>query len=209
MKVIGIFGSSASGKSTLANRLKTRLNASLLYMDNYYKSYSELEIDERKKLDFANPIHYDIQLLCKHIKLLKLHQPIQTPSYSFELCTRNKTTETIIPNNILLIEGYGLLTFKELRKQLDFCFYIDADEQTKINRMLERDVKQRGCSKEKTLEKYYNSVLPNYKKFVLPYVKYANDILDGTKPLEKLEKQCLNVLEKILGLGGVNEFNRM
>lgn len=196
MKVIGIFGSSASGKSTLANMLCVKLDANLISMDNYYKSYSDMSFHKRKSLDFANPIHYDVDLLCNHIIQLKCNHSVESPIYSFALCSRLIKTKTVNPRSVIIIEGYGLLVFEKLRSLLDFSFYIDASENVKLNRMIERDVKSRGCSVQDVIDKYYNSVLPNYHKFVLPYSKYANYILNGNKRLSDLENECLIQLGK-------------
>lgn len=194
MKVIGIFGSSASGKSTLAGELSTKLDANLISMDNYYKSYSDIEYNKRKTLDFANPIHYDVDLLCNHIAQLKDNHVVESPVYSFGLCTRLSKTKTVTPTNTIIIEGYGLLVFEKLRNMLDFSFYIDASENVKLNRMIERDVKSRGCSVQDVIDKYYNSVLPNYQKFVTPYAKYANCVLNGNSKVSDLEDECLKQL---------------
>lgn len=196
MKVIGIFGSSAAGKSTLADKLCVKLDANLINMDNYYKNYSEIPFNKRRNLDFADPIHYDVDLLYNHIVQLKCNHSIESPVYSFDLCSRLIKTKTIIPKDVIIIEGYGLLVFEELRSLLDFSFYIDASENVKLNRMIERDVKYRGCSVQDVINKYYNSVLPNYQKFILPYSKYADYTLNGDKRLVELECECLKQLVK-------------
>lgn len=204
MKIIGIFGSSASGKSTLACELSTKLDANLISMDNYYKSYSDMDYDRRKALDFANPMHYDVDLLCNHISKLKRNHTVESPQYSFGLCTRLSKTKTIKPKSTLIIEGYGLLVFERLRHMLDFSFYIDASEKIKLNRMIERDVKSRGCTVQDVINKYYNSVLPNYREFVIPYAKYANFVLNGNKKIVELEDECLEQLAQnnLVKIGG-------
>lgn len=197
MKVVGIFGSSASGKSTIAKELTKKLDAELISMDNYYKSYDELDITRKKRIDFANPIHYDVDLLYKDIVKLKNNKMIRSPIYSFEICSRTKKTLTIKPSNFLIIEGYGLLTFEKVRNLLDISFFVDADEEIKVIRMIQRDTVTRGNSINQVIDKYYNSVLPNYYKYVLPYSKYADYKLNGNKDVLFLVKECVNVIKAI------------
>lgn len=195
MEIIGIFGSSASGKSTLACELAKVLNAELISTDNYYKSYDELDITRKKKIDFANPIHYDVDLLYEDILKLKNNESIQSPIYSFALCSRTKRALTIKPAKFLIVEGYGLLTFDKVRELLDVSFFIDADEEIKISRMLQRDTASRGNSINQVIDKYYNSVLPNYYKYVLPYAKYSDYKLNGNENITSLVEECVNVIK--------------
>ena len=55
--LISIAGGTGSGKSTFTNRLKDLFGdqISVLYYDNYYKTYSDLTLEDRKKINFDHP----------------------------------------------------------------------------------------------------------------------------------------------------------
>lgn len=82
--VIGVSGGSASGKTTVVNRLKDicKERVELISHDCYYKPFEELTPEERTRVNYDHPDAFDTQLLIEHIKKLKMSVPIDRPVYS-------------------------------------------------------------------------------------------------------------------------------
>jgi len=196
MKLIGICGSSASGKTTLANNLREKLGCSIISQDNYYKDYAELSIN-LKEIDFANPNTYDTELLVNDLIQIKSGKDIISPNYSFITSSRLQGGIKIRSTDIVIIEGYALLYFPEIRELLDYAFFIDASEKIKLNRMIARDTVSRGCSIKQVYDKYNLSVKPNYEKYIKDLRQYANESLDGDKDSQILIKYVLNKIKNI------------
>ena len=179
--IIGIAGGTGSGKSTLAENIRKEFadNISMLSHDYYYKSYSELSFDERKKLNYDHPDAFDTDLLIKHLKALKAGETIDRPVYSFVDQTREKQTVKVVPKKVILLDGILVFENKELRDMMDIKIYVDADADIRFIRRLLRDVKERGRSLDSVVEQYRNTVKPMHEQFVEPSKKYADIIVPG------------------------------
>ena len=73
--IIGIAGGTASGKTTIADKLfdSTKLKGSVLYikMDDYYKKFDDIPVNEHCVKNFDHPDSYDIDLLTKLKEYIK------------------------------------------------------------------------------------------------------------------------------------------
>ena len=81
---IGIAGGSGSGKTTLAERLAECFGnrLSLLRHDDYYKSRSDLPLEERAVLNYDHPDAFDNALLVKHMDELRAGRDVACPVYN-------------------------------------------------------------------------------------------------------------------------------
>ena len=84
--IIGIAGGSGSGKSTVARNVGDHLTTSsvaFIDMDAYYKNFTSLTLDERRKLNWDHPDAFDYDLLCAHLEALGKRKAIDKPEYDF------------------------------------------------------------------------------------------------------------------------------
>ncbi len=88
--VIGVSGGSASGKTTVANRIKEEFKDSveILSHDFYYKAYDNLSLEERKKLNYDHPNTFETDRMIADIRKLKQFLPIDRPVYSYTIYNR-------------------------------------------------------------------------------------------------------------------------
>lgn len=178
MFTIGICGGVASGKTTLAKKICSLIRSSnLISMDNYFYSFSELSLKERKKINFDNPNVYDYRLIIQHVKKLQNHECIRMPIYSFSNYTRTNKTIKIKPSNILIVEGYASLYDEQLRNLFDYTIFIDIDEQKQLERLIKRDVKERSRSKKDVIAHFYKKIKESNINFVLPQREYAKMVI--------------------------------
>ena len=78
--------SSGSGKSTVARNVAEHLTTSsvaFIDMDAYYKNFTSLSLDERRKLNWDHPDAFDYDLLCSHLNALSQREAIEKPEYDF------------------------------------------------------------------------------------------------------------------------------
>ena len=61
--VIGIAGGTASGKTTIINKLKEFFqdDVELISHDSYYKEHSDMPYEERAKLNYDHPSSFDTE----------------------------------------------------------------------------------------------------------------------------------------------------
>ena len=109
---------------------------------------------------------------------LKKGKSIQQPVYSFISCSRSKTeTKLVEPADIIIIEGILIFTCQELRDQMDIKIFVDADDDDRLMRVIERDICERGKDVHWVIERYSRTVKPMYLQFIEPSKRYADIII--------------------------------
>lgn len=178
--VIGIAGGSGSGKTTVSKEISKRLPADrvlILTEDAYYNDNSALSMDERKKINYDHPNAYDTDLLIEQLQDLLDGKAIELPTYNFNILSRAKDTIHVEPADIIILEGILVLASEELRKFMDIELFVDADDDIRFIRRLQRDTQERGRSIDWIISQYLTTVKPSYNQFVEPSKKYADIII--------------------------------
>ena len=180
-KILGIAGGTASGKTTVAKKLKELATpygkVSMLRLDDYYKDMAHLSLEERKQINFDHPDSYDFDLILKHIDDLLNGKSIEKPIYDFVLSVRTKDTETVEPSDVIIIEGIMIFTDERLRNLFDMKIYVDTPDDIRFIRRLKRDIRDRGRTLESVVNQYLTTVRPMHHSFVEPSKKYADIIV--------------------------------
>lgn len=177
--IIGIAGGTASGKTTLAQKIKDYFNDDVLLLcqDYYYKPLDHLTLEERKKVNFDHPNAFDTDLLIEHLRALKRGEDIQRPVYSFINHTRTGETVTEPGKRVIIIEGILLFENKILRDLMDIKVFVETDADIRLIRRLVRDIKERGRDLGFVIEQYISTVKPMHEDFIEPSKKYADIII--------------------------------
>lgn len=176
--LVAITGGTGSGKTTLAERIHEAFPKSVLIsQDAYYKDLPHLPFEERAKTNFDHPSSLEFSLLRKHLLDLKNGHPIEQPTYSFRLHAREMETKWIEPAQIILVEGILLLAAPEVRDLFDIKIFVDTDDDVRVLRRIERDMKERGRDFKSVKEQYLTTVKPMHEAFVEPSKKYADVII--------------------------------
>ena len=177
--VIGIAGGTASGKTTVAEKLHEAFgnDAIILSHDYYYKPHDELSYEERSKLNYDHPDSLDTGLLVEHIRELKKGNSIMHPTYDFSHHSRNPEWEKLDSAKIIIVEGILIFTDKTLCKLCDIKLFVDADADVRFIRRLSRDVNERGRNMESTISQYLSTVKPMHEQFVEPSKSKADLII--------------------------------
>lgn len=177
--IIGIAGGSGSGKTTLAKKIQNTLptHSVLICQDNYYKDFSKLSFEERENLNFDHPDSLDFSLLRQHILDLKEGKTIKKPIYNFKSHVRESFYELVEPVQLVIIEGILIFAMPEVRDLFDIKIFIDADEDIRLLRRMERDIKERARDFYSIKNQYLETVKPMFDAFVKPSKKYADVIV--------------------------------
>jgi len=202
--VIGIAGGTASGKTTVVERIRKAISGgvSTLYQDSYYKDLSHLPIEKRREFNFDHPSAFDTPLLVEHLDKLINWEPIEMPLYSYKLYTRLPQSVVVEPNKVIIVEGILVLAEPEIRRRLDVKVFVDAPDDIRFIRRLLRDIKERGRTLENVIHQYLTSVRPMHLEFVEPSKRWADIII----PTEFSSDVALDLLiAKIKSHLGVEE----
>ena len=181
MLVIGIAGGSGSGKTTVVQSIKDRLDSDkvvVIPQDSYYKDCSHLSAEVQRHHNFDHPDSIDWDLLCEQLSELKKGRGIDQPIYSYLTCGRSETeTVRVEPAEVIIIEGILIFTCEALRAQMDIKIFVDADDDDRLMRVMARDIAERGKDVFWVIERYTNTVKPMYLQFIEPSKRYADIIV--------------------------------
>ena len=180
--VIGICGGSASGKTTVANKIISELDVpwvTLLSMDSFYKVLNENQHRQAaiNEYNFDAPEAFDFDLLEKTIQRLKEMKKVDVPIYNFVTHRRESKTVSMYGANVIIFEG--ILAFHEeaIRDMLDMKVFVDTDSDVRLARRLKRDITDRGRDIHGVLQQYENHVKPAYDRFIATTMTYADIIV--------------------------------
>lgn len=181
MLVIGIAGGSGSGKTTVVQSIKDRLDCKkvvVIPQDSYYKDLSHLTEEEKRHHNYDHPDSIDWDLLCEQLSELKNGRDVDQPIYSYLTCSRSKTeTVRVEPADVIIIEGILIFNCEPLRSQMDIKIFVDADDDDRLMRVMARDIAERGKDVFWVIERYTNTVKPMYLQFIEPSKRYADIIV--------------------------------
>ncbi len=177
--VVGVAGGSASGKTTIIEKLRVAFPEDMLVMshDDYYKAHYDLSLENRAKLNYDHPNAYDTDLFIEHLEALIRSDSIKRPVYDYTIHNRSSEEVIVQPKKIIVIDGILILENQALRELMDIKIFVDADADERLIRRIKRDTLERGRSLSSVLEQYRNSVKPMHDQFVEPSKKYADIII--------------------------------
>ncbi|WP_460036304.1 uridine kinase [Lactiplantibacillus plantarum] len=178
--VIGVTGGSGSGKTTVSNAIYNQLSGQsllILQQDSYYNDQSEMTMAERHAVNYDHPLAFDTDLMIKQIKQLLAYQPIEKPVYDYEQYTRSDKTIHQEPRDGIIVEGVLILDDQRLRDLMDIKVFVDTDDDIRIIRRIQRDIKERGRTLDSVIGQYLATVKPMYHQFVEPTKRYADLIV--------------------------------
>ncbi len=198
--IIGIAGGSGSGKTFFAQALHKKLGKEcslLIYQDNFYKDQSSKFDFDGGSVNFDHPESIDFNLLAKQLCLLKDNKSVEIPMYEFSTHTRKEETVKTEPKKVIIVDGILLLSQSNMREIFDISVFVETPEEIRFQRRLQRDITERGRTREGVINQFEKQVKPMHDKFVEPSKIHADHVNSGTDMnafyalLDKLKDKCI------------------
>ena len=117
------------------------------------------------------------KLLREHLTALSYGCAVDVPVYDYTVHNRSKSTRTVTPTRVVLLEGILIFDSPEIRELLDMKIFVDTDADVRILRRILRDVRERGRTMESVVSQYLTTVKPMHEAFVEPSKKHADIIV--------------------------------
>ena len=182
--IIIMAGGTASGKTSIAAEFAQKHKCLIIHHDRYYKDIlfpPDANFDEPEALDNA--------LLATHLKELKAGNSVDLPIYHFPTHRRLSDTERVTPQDVIIVEGILTLAATEIAEQGDVHIFVDAPDDIRLARRVQRDVVERGRSVDGVIKQYLTTVRPMHLQHVLPSKSLAELILNGVVPIAQSVQQ--------------------
>ncbi|KAM6463033.1 uridine-cytidine kinase-like 1 isoform 2-T2 [Liasis olivaceus] len=180
--VIGLCGGSASGKTTVANKIIEALDVPwvvLLSMDSFYKVLNKEQQEQAacNEYNFDHPDAFDFDLLISVLRKLKEGKSVKVPVYDFTTHSRRKEWKTIYGANVIVFEGILSFANKELLQLLDMKVFVDTDSDIRLVRRLKRDIMERGRDVAGVIKQYSKFVKPAFEQYIEPTMQAADIVV--------------------------------
>ena len=185
MKLIFISGPSGTGKTTLSTQIINKIqNGFVLSTDNYYKTglVSKL-LSKFVKGYFDRSISFNYKLFKKDFNfILKNGISIHERSYNFEKKTINNLLNETNDINFLIIEGiFAKKLSRTLCNQNYYFLELIINKNECMDRVVQRDLKERGKGKKQAEDDFLKSWDIYYEKFKNINIKNNANELTITK----------------------------
>lgn len=182
--VVGVAGGSASGKTCIAHAIVNDLDDALLIEhDFYYRDLGHLTADQRAVYNYDHPDALETALLVEHLSALKAGRSVWCPRYNYADQRRIERAQQLSPAMVIVVEGIMVLHEPTLRAQMDLRIFVDASEEARLQRRLERDQRERGYTEAQIRRQFAATVHPMHARFVEPSRAHADLIIpEGYNP---------------------------
>src|SRR4029079_11435604 len=125
------------GKSTVARNVADNLGSlsvAFIDMDAYYRNFTDISFDQRRRLNWDHPDAFDYDLLTHHLRELADRRPIEKPVYDFVTHLRASETQAVQPSDVIVIDGILLFVDERVRDLCDVKVFVDADADIRLIR---------------------------------------------------------------------------
>ncbi|OAP65777.1 uridine kinase [Fonsecaea erecta] len=203
MSIIGIAGSSGSGKTSLAVEIVQSLNLPwviILSIDSFYKSLTPEQnaLAHRNEYDLDSPDSIDFDLLVEILMDLKKGKRTDIPIYSFQQHQRLDKTVSIYSPHVVILEGILALHDPRVLDLLDMKIFVEADPDVCLSRRIVRDVRERGRTIEGVIKQWFRYVKPVFQTYVDPQREIADLIVPRGMQNKMAIQMIVNQTRQIL-----------
>ena len=178
VRVLGIAGGTASGKTTVAREVARALGALLVTHDRYYRSGDP-------DTNYDHPDSLDTARLVEDLDALRAGRAVVLPRYDFARHAREDEGDAASPTAWIVVEGILVLCDARLRERFDVSVFVDAPADLRLVRRVRRDALERGRTCEDVFRQYLATVRPMHEAFVVPGMAFADVVIDGTCAVEE------------------------
>ena len=198
MKILALIGGSGSGKSTVLHALRNHFESriSVLSLDDYYRPKTELPVDENGETNFDLPEVINHVHLIRDIDTLKRGESISLNTYTYNREVMESKLITIGPSDWLVVEGLFVMAYPEMSRRVDLLGFIDAPENIRLQRRINRDGAERGYSEDEVRYQWKQHVRPADLNFIEPWKERADIIIDNQKHWELGTNELIDSMEK-------------
>ncbi|CAN6464846.1 unnamed protein product [Victoria cruziana] len=178
--LIGVSGGTASGKTTVCDKIIQQLHdhrVVLVNQDAFYRGLTAEESEHAHDYNFDHPDAFDTEQLLDCMAKLKDGQSVSVPIYDFKTHQRCDYFRKVNASDVIILEGILVFHDERVRDMMNMKIFVHADDDVRLARRIRRDTVERGRNINSVLEQYAKFVKPAFDDFILPSKKYADVII--------------------------------
>jgi uridine kinase len=187
--VVGVAGGTASGKSKFCSALQQHLpqgRVLVLQLDSYYHCRADIPPSDREQINYDHPASLDFELMTGQLHELCNGGSVQVPVYDFSTHTRDARTVEVSSTQIILVEGILALYWKELRDLYDLKIFLEAREEVRLHRRIDRDTSERGRTQKSVMHQWKATVQPMAEEYCMPTKQFSDLVVSGETPYDSI-----------------------
>ena len=205
--LIGVTGESASGKSTICHEIKNVIEqlsmpVTVLSTDNYFNDISTLinkfgTFDNLRDngYDVDAPTSFQLDILRSDLEDLSDGLDIKAPMYLPNGTGISMPKAIDVPSQkIIVVEGIATM-YEGVKDVFDIKIYVETENELRKSRFMNRAVEERNQSEENA-EKHWHYIAEAGEKYVKPFRKEADLVINGNSDL-KYFAQMLEYIHEI------------
>ncbi|KZV57701.1 Uridine kinase-like 5 [Dorcoceras hygrometricum] len=176
----GVAGGTASGKTTVCDKIISQLHDQrvvLVNQDAFYRSLSNEQLQKVHEYNFDHPDAFDTELLLSCMETLRHGRAVNIPNYDFKSHKSTGPSRLVNPSDVIILEGILVLHDFHVRGLMNMKIFVDTDSDLRLARRIQRDTVERGRNVENVLDQYAKFVKPSFEEFILPSKKHADVII--------------------------------
>lgn len=198
--LVAITGGTASGKSTLAERLAGRLGhlqPLVIHQDQYFRDWAPEEL-ARMTRNAPEAVRWD--LLRSDLQRLAAGQTIGPPPRRRD--RPDPPAGARAPGRLVIIEGHLLLTDEGVRSLCHLKLYLEAPDEERVLRRLLRDTRSGDPEAlARAVAWYRRDVLPNHSRHTAPTRLLADLVLPSAPVTDAAFDAVVAAIEARAGSG--------
>jgi len=178
--VVGMAGSSGSGKTTVLRALRSAFpegEIAVVSQDNYYLPRHLQLVDERGVTNFDRPESIDLIEFSHDLMLLIAGQTIEQKEYTYNNPDAAPNIISVSSAPIIVVEGLFVFHYPETDALLDLRVFIMADDQVSLARRIKRDTAERGYPESDVRYRWEHHVRPAYEQYLLPHLSRCDVVI--------------------------------
>lgn len=190
--LIGVAGGTASGKSTVCEKIMESLRkidlenvdrqVVHLSQDSFYRELKGADRARAAKglFNYDHPNAFDNALMEKCLQDILEGRQTKVPTYDLKSnCRLPDKFTTVNPAQVDVILFEGILTFYNptVRNMFHMKLFIDTDADSRLSKRVLKDVDELGRDLDQVLHQYINFVKPAFEEFCSPTKKFADVII--------------------------------
>jgi uridine kinase len=135
---IGVVGGTASGKTSLCQRIEETLGeeVSLISLDSFYKGLSDEDHEDAANYNFDHPDALDFDLAYEKLNELIAGKDVDIPVYDFALHKRINQTNRIKTAPIIIFEGIHSISESRFRDLMDLKIFVLTPDDIRLKRRI-------------------------------------------------------------------------